>query len=144
MKPFKTIKMNLAKCCYYPNQTNHFNMKRLLAILAGFFVVVTQFAYLFHEADTVTEYVSSAYMSVSALGIFISMIDTTSKTETIFKLIDNEIGESTKRSEFSVEMFLYSFFKRKVVNKNCMDYRFGMSSIKVNLHKNPSDCRTNQ
>lgn len=88
-------------------------MERLLAILAGFFVVITQFAYLFREANTVTEYVSSAYMSVSALGIFISMIDTTCKTETIFKLIDNVIGESTKRSEFSVEIFCIRFSKEK-------------------------------
>lgn len=108
MEFYESIKIILAKCFYFPNQMHIFNMKRLLAILAGLFIVVTQFAFLFCDADSITEYVSSAYMTVSALGIFISLIDTTLKTETIFKLIDNDIEVITKRSE---SRLFISFFR---------------------------------
>lgn len=91
--------MNLAKCLYYPNQTNLFNGKRLLAIFVAFSIVVSYTLFLFYEADRIVEYVSSAYLSSTTLGIFLSLIDTTLHTEAIFKLIDNDIKEITKRSE---------------------------------------------
>lgn len=96
---YKTIKVYLAQCSYYPNQTNSFNGKRLLAILAAFLIVASHFLFLFYEADNVVEYVSSAYLSSTTLGFLLSLIDTTLHTEAIFKLIDNNIEEMSKMSE---------------------------------------------
>lgn len=100
MALFKTIKIHLATCLYFPNETHIFNVKRLLATIAAFLVVVLYFAFLFYEADTVTEYVSSAYMTVATLGIFMSLIDTTFKTKTIFALIDNDLRKICRKSSY--------------------------------------------
>lgn len=99
MEIFETIKMNLATCLYFPNQKHIFTVKRLLNIISVFLNVILLFAFLIHEADGITEYVSSAYMTVTALGIFMSMIDTMFKTNTIFVLIDLIVGDVEKRSE---------------------------------------------
>lgn len=117
MDYFKTIKMNLAMCLYYPNQDHIFNVKRLRVIFAAFLVVLSYFAFLFYDAHSKTEYVTSGFMTVSALGIFISFIDTTFKTKTIFKLIDTDIGEIIEKSESTRNLFrldLVSSFLRNI------------------------------
>lgn len=99
MKLFEIIRKNLATCLYFSNQNYIFNVKRLLATIAAFLVVVSFFLFLFYEADNVTEYVSSAYFTTALLGIFLSLVDTTFKTEAIFILIDIDSGEIMRRSE---------------------------------------------
>lgn len=109
MKLFETIKLNLAKCLYFPNQTNLFNKKRLVVILMAFMAVVSFNLFLFCKANSVIEYVRSAYMSVTLLGIFISFLNTIFKTEIIFALIDINIGETIMNSEYYLTNFMLSF-----------------------------------
>lgn len=99
MELFKLIKMNLAMCLYFPNQAHIFNKKRFLAIIVAFLLVVSHFIFLFYEANSATEHLSSAYMTVGTFGIFVSLIDTTFKTNTVFILIDVAIKEIIRRSE---------------------------------------------
>ena len=99
LKLFKTVKLNLAKCLYFPNQTHLFNTKRLLALFAVFMGVVSFCLYLNYEADRVIEYVRSAYMTITFVGIFISLLSTISKTEVIFILIDTNITKTIEESE---------------------------------------------
>lgn len=99
MELYKSSKMNLATCLYFPNQTHLFNMKRQLTILAAFLLVVSFFSILFYEADSIEEYVHSAYMTVASLGIFMSLIDTTFENNAIFILIDIVIGIINERCD---------------------------------------------
>lgn len=99
MNFFETIKINLAKCFYYPNQTNLFNTKRSLITFAAFLVVVSLFLFLFYEATSVIEYVRSAYMCNSLFCVFISYLSTVFKTKLIFEFIDTNIGEAVKKRE---------------------------------------------
>ena len=99
MESFQTIKVNLAKCLYLPNQTHLFHTKRLLALLAAFMEVASFFLYLFYEADRVIEYVRSAYMTVTFAGIFLSFVNTIFKTEVIFMIIDKNILGTIKESK---------------------------------------------
>lgn len=64
MDYFITIKKNLAKCLFYPNQTRLFDTKRLMATFAGFRAVVSLFMFLTGEADDVTDYAFSAYCTL--------------------------------------------------------------------------------
>lgn len=99
MELFGTIRIILANCLYYPNQTHIFNVERSLVTFAAFLVVVSHFLFLFYEANDITAYVSSAYMTVTVLGVFVSFLNTTFKTKTIFALIDIHIEEIPKRSK---------------------------------------------
>lgn len=99
MHYFATIRRNLAKCFYLPNQTYIFNVKRVMVIVGFLLVVVSQSIFLFCKAVGITEHVSAAYMTVTSFGIFVSSIHTTLKTETIFKTIDDVSERITKRSE---------------------------------------------
>lgn len=56
------------------------------------------YVFLFLEADTIKEYIDSIYLITATLGILISTIHTTSKTATIFTLIDM-IEKIVKKSE---------------------------------------------
>ena len=98
MKYFETIKSSLAKCFYFPNQTHLFNTGRVLVLLACFVGISSFYLFLFYEANSVIEYVRSAYMCVTALGLNISIWNTISKTEVIFILIDTNIGGILKES----------------------------------------------
>lgn len=66
---------------------------------AAFLLVVSFILFLFHEAASIEEYVSSAYMTVAAFGVFVSLIDTTLLNNAIFILIDNVIGIIDDRCE---------------------------------------------
>lgn len=103
MEFFKTIKMNLSKCLYFPNQVHMFNMKRLLITIPSFLVVVSIFSFFFYEADNVIEYVRTAYMSVTTLGIFVSFLSTMYKTNKIFILIDIDIEQTIRKSEYAIK-----------------------------------------
>ena len=74
-------------------------MKRLLALFACLIGVSSFYLFLFYEANSMIEYVRSAYMCVTTLGIFISMLSTAFKTKEIFILIDTNIGGIIKESE---------------------------------------------
>lgn len=136
MKFFKTIKMNLAKCLYYPNHTQLFDMKRLLITGAAFLIVVSFFLFLFYEAVSMIEYVSSAYFTTTILGIFLSFIDTTFKTKIIFTIIDDNIGGIVKKSEWR-----YFFSRKNTFEKLYIIFRIRISICTNNLHQNPSNCR---
>lgn len=84
----KTSKMNLTKCFYYPNQTHVFNSKRLLVALLGILAIGSNVLYVFRVAHDAMEYVISAFFIVTAIGIFVSFIDTSMKTAKIYSLID--------------------------------------------------------
>ena len=90
--------MNLARCLYFPNQPHLFNRKHSLLVFLYLLIIISYFAFLFFEADAVTEYVNSAYVTVAAFGAYLSFVDTSFKTNAIFELIDN-IEEISKRSK---------------------------------------------
>lgn len=100
---FETIKRNLAMCLYYPDETNIFGIKRVVATFAAFLAVASFFAYPLYEADSMEEYVFSAYFITTLFGVFCSFIHTSFKTEAIFKLADNEM---MKISRFEIGHFL--------------------------------------
>lgn len=107
MKFFETIVMNLAKCYYFPNQKRLFDTKRLLVTIIAFLIVISNFAYLFYEVNTVIGYVRFAYMFVTVLGIFVSFLSTIIKTKTIFILIDSNIGNTITQSEYFLEFYFF-------------------------------------
>lgn len=96
---FGIIKTNLAKCFYFPNQTQMFSVNRLMFIVKIFWLGVSQFLFLFCEADGIIETVSTAYMTVASFGIFMSLIHTIFKTEFIYKLMDCVSERVITRSE---------------------------------------------
>lgn len=88
MELFKTIKLNLALCFYYPNQTHIFSVERLLAVCVGFLPLGSIVLFAFFEANNVTDYVVPGFMFVTSFAILISFIDTTRQTPEIFSFID--------------------------------------------------------
>lgn len=99
MQFFETNKINLARCFYYPNQTNPFNPKLVLIIFAAFLVVVSLFLFPFYEANSVIEFVRSAYMCNSLLCVYIAFLSTVFKSKLIFEFIDTNIGAAVEKSE---------------------------------------------
>lgn len=85
---FEKIKTNLRLSFYYPNRSENFDRKHLLITFAWFLNIVLNFIFLIYETESIDEYVSSAYLITTIIGIFLSYIDTTLKTATIFRLID--------------------------------------------------------
>lgn len=88
MKFFATIKANFRRCLYYPNQPRIFSAKRLLASFAAFLTIGSHVLFLCYETDDIEEYVFSGYFITTFLGVFLSFIDTTLKTNKIFSAID--------------------------------------------------------
>lgn len=86
-------------CLYYPNQIRIFDVRRVVVSVVGFLVVASFFAFLFHDADDMAEYVNSAYFCTTILGIYLSFLHTTIKTATIFELINVDMGGTIKKSE---------------------------------------------
>lgn len=105
MELFETIKRNLALCLYFSNQTRVFDVKLLSVYFVAVLVVVSHFLYLFYEAENLTEYVYSVYWTTTMLGVLCASIDTRFETATIFVLIDSDIGETVKESEFKVSSY---------------------------------------
>lgn len=85
---FNTIKINLAMCLYYPDQTRIFDEKRLLVMIIYFSAIGSVILFALFEAKIATDYVISMFAIVSALGSLISFVDTSIKTKNIFSLID--------------------------------------------------------
>lgn len=98
MNLFKTSKINLAKCLYFPNQTRQCNIKRLLANLVAILTVVSHLLFLFFGAEGVTDYMIAGFWTTTILGVFGSYIHTTIETETIFTLIDCDINDIVEMS----------------------------------------------
>lgn len=98
MNLFETIKVNLAKCLYFPNQERQCDITRLLVNLIAMFTVVSHLLFLFFGAESVTEYVISGFWTTTTLGTFCSFIHTTIKTATIFVLIDCGINDIVELS----------------------------------------------
>lgn len=130
MELFKTIKINLAKCLFLPNQKHLFNTKRLLSILAAFSIVVIVVLFFIFEANSAIEYVRSAYMSITAIGLLINFLSLVFKTNEIFLLIDTNFTETINKSELFQILFLLSLLK--IID--LILFRIEMSSIKFNVH----------
>lgn len=87
MKLFETIRENLARCFYDPNQSRLFNEKQSLAVVVLFGTVGSLVLFFIYVADDVVEYVSCAYFIIVGTGILVAFIDTILKTTKIFGLI---------------------------------------------------------
>lgn len=106
MKIGKTLKTKLARCLYDRNQPQLFYMKRSLTIAYCYFGISLIILFVPFEANNVTEYVTSAFVSVASIGIVTSFIDTSIKSAKVFSLIDliEKIVNSSKYFE------LFCFF----------------------------------
>lgn len=77
-------KKNLHGCFYYRNDTHVFNVKRHQRTLPGISAIVQLLLFLHFEADNIKLYVICALISMSAIAIFSSFIDTSLKSTMIF------------------------------------------------------------
>lgn len=105
MNFFETIKANLARCLYFPNQPRLFNATRAMITFAAFLVIVSLFLFPFYEAQSVIEFVRSAYMCNSLLCVYISFLSTVFKTNLIFQFIDSNIGAAVQKREHLMFLF---------------------------------------
>lgn len=108
MEVFEIIKKKLALCLYYREQTQIFDMNRVLAILFGILPLCSLLLFTLFDADNATDYVMSAFLIVAGTGTLISFIDTTLKTAQIFSFIDRsaKIIEISKHCQPSGIEFL--------------------------------------
>lgn len=100
MTLFKTIRKSLALSLYDPNQTRIFDKWRVMVGCAAVLSIASFFTFLFFEANSLDEHVMSAYFAIALSGLFCSFIHTSTKTATMFAIIDWDIGEMVKKSEF--------------------------------------------
>lgn len=99
MELFKTMKINLAKCFFLPDQKHLFNSKRLLSIFLAIIILVIVVSFLIFEANSVIEYVRSAYLSITVIATFTNFLSYVFKTDEMFILIDTHLTETIKKSE---------------------------------------------
>lgn len=89
MEIFETIKINLAMCHLFSDQTKVFDMQRVLTSIISILFVVLHFIFLLCEAHTIEEYVRSTYMTTTALGLYIAFTTTLFKTPKLFTMIEH-------------------------------------------------------
>lgn len=98
MELYRTVRMNLANCFYYPNQKRIFGTKRLLAIFLEVLAMISILFFILLEAENAMDYVTAGFLFVPAFGILISFIDTTIKTTKIFAMVDTSV-KTIEKSE---------------------------------------------
>lgn len=108
---FKAVRKNLRMCSYYPNQTRVFDTKRLMISFMRFLVVVSFFKFFIDDADNMADYVYSAYFTATTFGIFCSFLHTSSKTSTIFILIDTDVGKVIKEGKSIIDLIFWTDHK---------------------------------
>lgn len=88
MKIFQNIQKNWAKEGFGADQSsfNNMNIRHLFIFLSA---IILQFAYLFHEAKSLEEYMLCIFMLVAEVSIFIDFLNTVFKKAQIFQLIDD-------------------------------------------------------
>lgn len=129
MELFKTMKINLAKCFFLPDQKHLFNSKRLLSIFLAIIILVIVVSFLIFEANSVIEYVRSAYLSITVIATFINFLSYVFKTDEMFILIDTHLTETIKKSEL---IQFFSIFAKMMIE--LIFFRIKMPSIKTNVH----------
>lgn len=102
IKIFETVKKNLALTGFI-NEKDPYHTEQCLRALEGFLAVVMQYLYLFFEAVTIKEYIDSIFMSTVGIFIYVAYLNTVSKTEIIFKSID-EMENLINGSKFSISI----------------------------------------
>lgn len=123
---FKKVKINLAKCFFLPDQKHIFNSKRLLSIFLAIIILVS---FLIFEANSVIEYVRSAYLSITVIATFTNFLSYVFKTDEMFILIDTHLTETIKKSEL---IQFFSIFAKMMIE--LIFFRIKMPSIKTNVH----------
>lgn len=148
MDLFKLAKLNLAMCFFRRNQTQIFDVKRLLGILLGISTICSILLFVFFENNNVTDYVISAFLSVSALSIFISFIDTAFKTTQIFSLIDIMV-DAIEKSNYCQLLgiicpahTLFHCCQKAFVFVFFFAHRNGIFTIEGTVHQNESSIGT--
>lgn len=88
MEFIEIVKVKLATCFYYPNQTHVFSVQRLRVIFLGVFTILSQLLFVCLDADNMSDFVIAALIIESVTGTVISFVDTSLKTTKIFSTID--------------------------------------------------------
>lgn len=94
-------------CHFHPNQTGFFSLKRLVVICSALLTVASFLLFLIYEADDMMESVNSAYFMTTLLGIFGSFIHISSKTATVFQLIDDDVGVVIEESKYISPYYIF-------------------------------------
>lgn len=104
---FETIRKNLAECCYYPNQTHFFGLRRIMFGCTLALSLATLIMCLCNEVDSIDEYVFLAFTITTLSGTVYSFIHTSIKTSTIFVLIDSDCGAVIQNSKLVIYWFYF-------------------------------------
>lgn len=117
MKVFKTVQWSLALMGYYSSQQHKFSPLQLRRALEALLIIIINFVYLFHVANTNQERIYSIFMIVTIIGIFISFVSTANKTATIFVLIEktekivNEGKYTVRHTHHMIIMTQFNIYK---------------------------------
>lgn len=114
MTVFETIRKNLAMCLYYPNETHLFDKRRMVVIFVGFLVDASLLAFIVFEANSMEEYAFSAYFVTAFFGIFGSFIHTSTRTPTIFVIIDKDVEEEVNERKFEINTFQFADIRNDI------------------------------
>lgn len=91
LKPFKAVKENLALIYFEPNPNASFVVllqDHWKAFLKAIFGLISVFTYLFYGAETVNEFLYSAFFCTVAFFVFLAFTSTVRKTSALFEFLD--------------------------------------------------------
>lgn len=138
MELFGIVKMNLAMCLFYPNQTHILDAKRLVVMIVGVLPIGSIALFILLEADEATHYVISVFSIVATFGIFISFVDTTIKTTMIFSLVDLNVRIIEKSKHHQQPSLCPIFDVRLKRTSLICSLRNGILIIEGTVHPNES------
>ena len=98
MKLFLTTQRNLAALGFIPNQNHLLNKQHICGILIGVSTTISQFLYIFREADTTEDYMASIFTVTAVIAITLNHMTIVFKTTELYDFIEN-IQAVTNESE---------------------------------------------
>lgn len=125
MKIFQIIEQNFASLGFSSNQRS-FNKKQLQIGLYFILGNVSQYAYLFHDANTAQQYMDSIFTTTTGTLIFISYVNTVRIMPIIFNSIDGLQRVVDESKSLNLKCLLW-------IQKKNLNFGIEKSNIESNL-----------